>query len=38
MNEIIKTEILELTTAEKTGIATVFVDVINAIKTDIQNS
>jgi hypothetical protein len=38
MNEIIKNEIVELTTTEKTEVATIFVTIMNAIKSDIQNS
>jgi hypothetical protein len=38
MNEIIKNEIVELTTSEKAEIKTVFESIIAAIKTDIANS
>lgn len=38
MTEIIKNEIVELTTSEKTAIAAAFVSILDAIKTDIQNS
>lgn len=38
MNEIIKNEILELTSNEKIAISGAFVSIIDAIKSDIQNS
>ena len=38
MNEIIKNEIVEITTSEKSEIAAAFVSIINAIKNDITNS